>query len=100
MQEEATMLARKEAKLATHEQPRFMNQAFLMSFPQRTLESIKGRRKRQDHKDMVATFIADNRDQRVASPPQEDDGLDDLLSFLKRFPLQKQENSRWHNFKP
>lgn len=56
-QEEVALLARKEAELASRNTPpRFMNQELLRFFPQRTLEAIKGRRKREDYKTLVTTL--------------------------------------------
>lgn len=55
-QEEILRLARKEAAL-TLAGVRFINQHLLESFPERTLESIKGRRKRADYKQLVADAV-------------------------------------------
>lgn len=54
--EEAALLARQEAKL-TIEGTRFINQALLPYFPNRTLEAIKGQRRNIKHKDMVIQLI-------------------------------------------
>lgn len=51
--EETAMLARKEAELIIESNPRFINQELLQYFPQRTLEAIKGKRRKQDYKDQV-----------------------------------------------
>jgi len=56
--EEVALLARKEVELASRSTPpRFMNQELLKTFPQRTIEAIKGRRKREDYRNMVATLL-------------------------------------------
>lgn len=54
--EEAALLARQEARL-TIAGERFLNQALVPFFPNRTLEGIKGQRRYQQHKDRVHETI-------------------------------------------
>lgn len=58
-EEEVRLLALAEARIM-HEDPavRAINQRLQEAFPGRTLESIKGRRKRQDYKDLVREIQA------------------------------------------
>jgi len=50
------MLARREAELVLRE-TRFMNQALLRDFPDRTLEAIKGKRKQAAYRKLVQKFV-------------------------------------------
>ncbi|CAL7932761.1 unnamed protein product [Xylocopa violacea] len=54
--EEIKLLARKEAEL-TREGVKFLNQELCKAFPSRTLESIKGQRKRADYKQLVVEML-------------------------------------------
>lgn len=87
------MLARKEAELTTQQHPRFMNQELMGFFPLRTLEAIKGRRRRRDYKDMVAAFISEINNPSDELPPQEDrDPPDDpFLDYLEGLPALRVE---------
>lgn len=87
-QEEAALLARKEAELMVPNPPRFMNQELLRCFPQRTVEAIKKRRQRQDHKDMVMAILSEGDG---AMDPSEDEGEEDpyddaFLEHLEALP--------------
>lgn len=66
-EEETLMLARKEARLFVSGPPQFMNQELLEYFPTRTLEAIKGQRRKQVHKDNVLKFIEEFRSLPAAS---------------------------------
>ncbi|CAK9796554.1 Retrovirus-related Pol polyprotein from type-2 retrotransposable element R2DM [Anthophora plagiata] len=59
-EEEAALLARQEARL-TIEGERFLNQALLPYFPNRTLEATKGQRKYQKHKEKVIQIVREIR---------------------------------------
>ncbi|CAL7932962.1 unnamed protein product [Xylocopa violacea] len=63
--EEASLLARQEARLNSQGE-RFMNQALMPFFPNRTLESIKGQRRRAEHKGKVLEYIKE-----LEAPPQD-----------------------------
>jgi len=56
--EETRMLARKEAEL-TLQDTRFMNQALLLVFPDRSLEAIKGKRKQPAYRQLVQELLKD-----------------------------------------
>lgn len=86
------MLAKREAELLIHENPKFVNRDFMQSFPQRTLEVVKGRRRRQDHKDMVQTFLEEIRSRSNSSLEEE---LDEppgnvFLDFLESLPARRE----------
>lgn len=94
-QEEVTLLARKEAELTSqHTPPRFMNQELLSHFPQRTLEALKGRRRRADYKSLVATYMEELEAAMNDTPPsaQDQHGVDEepvddvFLEFLESLP--------------
>ncbi|CAL7932866.1 unnamed protein product [Xylocopa violacea] len=63
--EEASLLARQEARLNSQGE-RFMNQALMPFFPNRTLESIKGQRRRAEHKGKVLEYMKE-----LEAPPQD-----------------------------
>lgn len=84
--EEAAMLARKEAELTAENPPRFLNQELVRYFPGRTLEAIKARRKRQDHKDMVVRFREEGRRPQPLPPPIDASDEDEILGFLEALP--------------
>lgn len=54
--EEGALLARQEARLTVNG-TRFLNQALVPLFPDRTLESIKGQRRYKKHKGLVLKMI-------------------------------------------
>ncbi|KMQ85961.1 reverse transcriptase [Lasius niger] len=59
--EEVGLLARIEVELVSGGQPpRFIDQELLGFFAHRSLEAIKGRRKRQDYRDLVETLLQQN----------------------------------------
>lgn len=64
--EEAAMLAKEEARL-TLEGERFLNQALERIFRPRTLEAIKGQRKKTTHKETVQQLITDMTTNRQTS---------------------------------
>ncbi|CAL7932921.1 unnamed protein product [Xylocopa violacea] len=68
--EEASLLARQEARLNSQGE-RFMNQALMPFFPNRTLESIKGQRRRAEHKGKVLEYIKE-----LEAPPQDRAAVD------------------------
>lgn len=55
-EEESRLLARKEAEL-TGRGVKFLNQELAIIFPERTLESIKGKRKQTAYKQLVSSFL-------------------------------------------
>lgn len=63
--EEQALLARQEAKLIL-KKTKFMNQALLPLFPNRSLEAIKGQRKYQKHKDKVLQILGELEEQKEA----------------------------------
>ncbi|CAL7932986.1 unnamed protein product [Xylocopa violacea] len=63
--EEASLLARQEARLSSQGE-RFINQALMPFFPNRTLESIKGQRRRAEHKKKVLEYVKE-----LEAPPQD-----------------------------
>jgi len=89
--EEVAFLARKEVDLLKQVPPPiFVNQELLTFFPQRTLEAIKGRRRRQDYKDMVARFLEEAEDRR--EPDAEDPCREDaLLEYLESLPQMRSD---------
>ncbi|CAL7932985.1 unnamed protein product, partial [Xylocopa violacea] len=60
--EELALLARKEASMVANG-VKFINQALVPYFPNRTLESIKGQRRYQRYKDMVLQFVQELRNE-------------------------------------
>lgn len=60
------MLARKEAEQIMQHRAKFINQELVTYFPNRTIEAIKGRRRRQDHGTMVAEYV----EKMQTIPPQ------------------------------
>jgi len=60
--EELALLARQEARLVM-QGSRFLNQDLLPFFPDRTLESIKGQRRKAQHKDLVLELLEAMRSQ-------------------------------------
>lgn len=60
--EESALLARQEARLVL-QGSKFLNQDLLPSFPGRTLESIKGQRRKAQHKALVIELIEEMRPQ-------------------------------------
>lgn len=85
------MLARKEAKLIIDTNPRFINQELLRYFPQRTLESLKSKRKQQDYRTQVERFLENLRNPAVAVEEEEteeaNDNLDEpFLEYLEALP--------------
>lgn len=88
--EEVSMMARKEAELTRlAAPPRFMNQELLRFFPDRTLEAIKGRRRRPDYHELVRAYQVENdtsgnnETTSLTSVPL-DDVLMDHLQALRR----------------
>lgn len=89
-EEETAMMARREAELTQQGPVRFMNMDLLRFFPQRTVEAIKGHRRRQDYKDLVAKYRAE--DQRPPSPniPEEGEPVDEtFLELLESLPYPR-----------
>ncbi|CAL7932763.1 unnamed protein product, partial [Xylocopa violacea] len=68
--EEASLLARQEARLSSQGE-RFINQALMPFFPNRTLESIKGQRRRAEHKKKVLEYVKE-----LEAPPQDRAAVD------------------------
>ena len=66
-EEESQLLARREAEL-TSTGVRFINQALLESFPERTIGAIKGKRSQQRYKDLVKRLVEEHRTSITASP--------------------------------
>lgn len=94
-QEEVALMAQKEAELVIHGPPRFMNQELLKFFPARSLESIKGQRKRQDYKNRVAEFL--NVAQSQPTPPldsiEEAEPLEEaILEYLESLPRPRTQD--------
>lgn len=84
--------------------PRFMNQKLLEFFPTRTLEALKGRRKRQDYRDLVATklnTVEIPEEEEPQLPNQESDELDirllDYLESLRESGTQEFKANQLHN---
>lgn len=65
-EEETLLVAKKEAELVQQGE-RFINQALAQSFPERTLESIKGKRKQPAYRDAVKRYLE-------PVPAEEDEG--------------------------
>lgn len=93
--EEALLLANKEAKL-TRQGTRFMNQALFECFPDRTLESIKAKRKQPAYKEAVKKYLSETEDIPAvvdAGTPQEAPALIDvnyrqrIADFLLALPM-------------
>ena len=63
------MMARREAEAFKRDPKIFMNQELLRVFDNRTLESIKGQRRKADYKEMVKQFLAELE---TSSSSQED----------------------------
>lgn len=61
-EEESLLLARREAQLLNCGE-KFLNVALCQVFPTRTLESIKGQRRKASHKNLVAQHTAEYRNQ-------------------------------------
>lgn len=68
--EESALLARQEARLVL-QGSRYLNQDLLPFFPDRTLESIKGQRRKAQHKALVEKLVREMR-----SESDEDDQLE------------------------
>jgi len=69
--EESALLARQEARLVI-QGSRFLNQDLLPFFPDRTLESIKGQRRKAQHKDLVMELVESMRSQNADDVPPVD----------------------------
>jgi len=69
--EESALLARQEAKLVL-QGSRFLNQDLLPFFPDRTLESIKGQRRKVQHKTLVAELLDTMRSEAVENGQTDD----------------------------
>lgn len=65
--EELALLARQEAQLVLCD-TKFMNQALMPLFPHRTLESIKGQRRSQKHKNNVLRILKELEEEREQVP--------------------------------
>lgn len=65
--EELALLARQEAQLVLCD-TKFMNKALMPLFPHRTLESIKGQRKSQKHKNNVLRILKELEEEREQVP--------------------------------
>lgn len=92
------MLARKEAELMHDRNPRFMNQELVEFFPQRFLEYIKARRKRQYHREMVAAIL-DTLRNPVVIPEVVEESFpeEDILVFLDALPELESQGFRSAN---
>lgn len=97
--EELTMMARKEAE-ATRRGVRFINQELLKG-SSRTLESIKGARRRLDYKKKVEEFLQEVenvRDQEVEAGEDNEEVRDLRTYLIEAEPLVGDEyNARWLN---
>lgn len=83
--------------MMTPNPPRFMNQELLRHFPLRTLEAIKKKRQKQDHKDMVSAIL--NEGNRPTDPSDDEDveeePYDDaLLKYLEDLPPPRVQRFR------
>ncbi|KAI4490397.1 hypothetical protein M0802_010668 [Mischocyttarus mexicanus] len=67
-EEEVALLANREAALVMKEGVRFMSQALHEQLPLRSMESIKGQRKRPEYKEMVQAAIERLKRQVVSQP--------------------------------
>lgn len=81
-------MARKEAELIkANVPPRLINQKLRGYFPQRTVEAIRGRRKRQDYKNTAAEMVKAGDPRANTAPPPEDatdDPVNDrILQYLE-----------------
>lgn len=94
------LLARQEALLVMAKE-RFVNQALQPFFPHRTLEAIKGQRRKGTHKDKVAEFVGElaQSDSPTQDPPASNeqrevrsDLVDKIRDVLSKCPpLEKGE---------
>jgi len=84
-----------------HNDPRrFMNQELHRSFPQKTLEAITGRRKREDYKNMITTLLTQlrNANRQGEHQPQlqenvrENDLDAPILDYLESLPPLRTED--------
>lgn len=90
--EEGALLARQEARLVV-EGKKFLNQELMPFFPGRTLEAVKGQRRKQGHKDAVLAMVDEIR--REAEEVEEpgwveaanDDARGKIADYLSNLPL-------------
>lgn len=76
-EEETLLLSRREAELVK-QRVRFMNQALFDCFPERTLESIKSKRKQSAYKEAVNLYLKETEE----IPAELDDGTPEEASAL------------------
>lgn len=76
LEEELSLLARKEADLALRGDVKFVNLCLVEFFPHQTQESRKGVRRRKDYKEMVGRYTTElksdpqpSTSRRAAPPP-------------------------------
>ncbi|CAL1672387.1 unnamed protein product [Lasius platythorax] len=100
--EEVALLARKKVELiAGSRPPRFINQELLGFFPHRSLKEIKGRRKRQNYRNLVDRLL---QQESEAESDHEDPIIDEplkeaFLAFFEAMPgprIQEFQASRLH----
>ncbi|CAG9818144.1 unnamed protein product [Phaedon cochleariae] len=84
-EEEARVMARAEAE-ATVAQVRFMNLNLVEAMPDRTLDSIKGQRRKAEYQDLVRQYVADLT-ARAATPDSESSSDPEPLSPEAEVPV-------------
>ena len=95
-QEKLFMLARKEVEIARMKPKCFINKELILHFPQRSLEAIKGARKKVEYREAVAKFMQEIQT-ASSSSPVEGAGVtvsmepgnsltDNIVEFLMRLP--------------
>lgn len=93
--EEIRLLARKEVEL-TREGERFMNQALVSAFPERTLEAIKDKRKQAAYKRFVREFLEEAfgglSEEAQDHIEMEDDGYRAIADFIQTLPMPQDED--------
>lgn len=91
-EEETLLIARKEVELIKLN-TKFINQALVLAFPNRTLEGIKGKRKQLAYKQLVERLLAESseEDPETAEPENVPQYKQDIIAYLQGLPVPPED---------